>query len=92
MLVSDESVQLKPWLRAPTTLAKRDVRCVEVLKVRQPLVWRTLFRFRLHDGSLATRKFIAARAKAAHQAFLHCGWPTIELQRGIRPSQTGTSD
>lgn len=73
------SATLQPWLRDGTTVERKDVEAVEFVKVRLPLVWRTLVRFRYTDGSVGRRMFIPARTERVHAAFRACEWPTRDL-------------
>ena len=79
LIIGSDAATLKPWLRAGTTVQRRDVEAVEFVKVRLPFIWRTLIRFRLHDETVMRRKFIAARTNHVRAAFEGFGWPVRNL-------------
>lgn len=79
LIIGPDSVTLKPWLRAGTTVGRSDVQAVEFVKVRLPLNWSTLIRFRLTDGTLMRRKFNAVRTGHVRQTFVDLGWTVCDV-------------
>jgi hypothetical protein len=79
LIVGADAVTLKPWLRRGTRIGRPDVEAVEFVKVRLPFVWKTLIRFRLRNGSVMRRKFVAVRTNRARAALGNLGWPVRDL-------------